>query len=51
VSVPHILVAGGSRGIGASVCRLAGARGWRVTVNYRADAAAARRGLDGERRG
>lgn len=37
----HLLVTGGSRGIGAAVCRLAGARGWAVTVNYRADAAAA----------
>ena len=41
MSLPHILVTGGSRGIGAAVCRLAGARGWRVTVNFRADASAA----------
>ena len=34
---------GGSRGIGASVCRLLGADGWNVVVNYagRADAAGA----------
>jgi NAD(P)-dependent dehydrogenase (short-subunit alcohol dehydrogenase family) len=38
---PHVLVTGGSRGIGAAVCRMAGARGWRVSVNYRSDAAAA----------
>ena len=29
-----LLVTGGSRGIGASVCRLAGAAGWQVAVNY-----------------
>jgi len=37
----HVLVSGGARGIGAATCRLAGARGWAVTVNYRDDAAAA----------
>ena len=37
----HLLVTGGARGIGAAVCRGAGALGWSVTVNYRADAAAA----------
>lgn len=37
----HLLVTGGSRGIGAAVCRLAAARGWDVTVNYARDAAAA----------
>ena len=31
---PVLLVTGGSRGIGASVCRLAGAAGWQVAVNY-----------------
>jgi len=31
---PHVLVTGGSRGIGAAVCRLAAARGWNATVNY-----------------
>ncbi len=37
------IVTGGSRGIGASVCRLLGADGWTVAVNYdgRDDAAAA----------
>lgn len=39
----HILVTGGSRGIGAAVCRLAGARGWRVSFSYRDDAEAAAR--------
>ena len=29
-----LLVTGGSRGIGASVCRLAGQAGWQVVVNY-----------------
>ncbi|MCP8895968.1 SDR family oxidoreductase [Shinella daejeonensis] len=29
-----LLVTGGSRGIGASVCRLAAAAGWQVAVNY-----------------
>jgi NAD(P)-dependent dehydrogenase (short-subunit alcohol dehydrogenase family) len=36
-----ILVTGGSRGIGAAVCRLAGARGYRVAVNYVANRSAA----------
>ena len=31
---PVLLVTGGSRGIGASVCRLAAAAGWQVAVNY-----------------
>jgi len=37
----NLLVTGGSRGIGASVCRMAAGRGWNVAVNYagRADAA------------
>ena len=29
---PVLLVTGGSRGIGASVCRMAGAAGWQVAV-------------------
>jgi NAD(P)-dependent dehydrogenase (short-subunit alcohol dehydrogenase family) len=36
-----MLVTGGSRGIGAAVCRLAGAAGWDVVVNYARDRAAA----------
>lgn len=38
-----MLVTGGSRGIGAAVCRMGAARGWDVAVNYagRADSAAA----------
>ena len=31
---PVLLVTGGSRGIGAAVCRLAASQGWRVVVNY-----------------
>lgn len=37
-----MIVTGGSRGIGASVCRLAAARGWSVVVNYASDEAAAK---------
>lgn len=36
-----MLVTGGSRGIGAAVCRLAGRAGWDVVVNYARDRAAA----------
>jgi NAD(P)-dependent dehydrogenase (short-subunit alcohol dehydrogenase family) len=38
-----ILVTGGSRGIGRSAARLAGARGWSVGVNYAGNAEAAKR--------
>jgi NAD(P)-dependent dehydrogenase (short-subunit alcohol dehydrogenase family) len=38
-----LLVTGGGRGIGAATCRLAGARGYRVAVNYVTDARAAER--------
>jgi NAD(P)-dependent dehydrogenase (short-subunit alcohol dehydrogenase family) len=38
-----LVVTGGSRGIGAAVCRLAGARGYDVVVNYASDASAAER--------
>ena len=41
MTAPHVLVTGGSRGIGAATCRLAAARGWAVSVNYRAERAAA----------
>jgi NAD(P)-dependent dehydrogenase (short-subunit alcohol dehydrogenase family) len=37
-----LLVTGGSRGIGASICRKAAAAGWRVMINYAANANAAR---------
>lgn len=36
-----VIVTGGSRGIGAAVCRLAAARGYAVVVNYASGAAAA----------
>ena len=36
-----LLVTGGSRGIGASVARIAAGRGWRVAVNYAENEAAA----------
>ena len=36
-----VLVTGGSRGIGAAVCRQAAAAGWSVCLTYRADADAA----------
>ena len=38
---PVLLIAGGSRGIGASTARLAGQRGYDVAVNYKSNAAAA----------
>ncbi|QRM53431.1 SDR family oxidoreductase [Sinorhizobium sp. BG8] len=38
---PVLLVTGGSRGIGASVCRLAASEGWQVAVNYASNADAA----------
>ena len=38
---PVVLVTGGSRGIGASVCRLAAEAGFDVAVNFRSEAAAA----------
>lgn len=42
-----LLVTGGSRGIGAAVCRLAAGAGYRIAVNYTANAEAAE-GLVGE---
>ena len=38
---PVLLIAGGSRGIGASTCRMAGARGYDVAVNYKSNSKAA----------
>lgn len=38
---PVLLVAGGSRGIGAATCKLAGARGYDVAVNYNSNSNAA----------
>src|SRR5450755_1165558 len=41
MSRPVLLIAGGSRGIGASTARLAGARGYDVAVNYKTNSNAA----------
>jgi NAD(P)-dependent dehydrogenase (short-subunit alcohol dehydrogenase family) len=41
--MPVLLIAGGSRGIGASTARLAAARGYDVAVNYKSNAQAADR--------
>ncbi|HKA77994.1 MAG TPA: SDR family NAD(P)-dependent oxidoreductase, partial [Pseudolabrys sp.] len=38
---PVLLVAGGSRGIGAATATLAGARGYDVAVNYKTNSNAA----------
>ncbi|PYB74025.1 SDR family oxidoreductase [Rhizobium wuzhouense] len=38
---PLLLVTGGSRGIGAAICRKAAAQGYDLLVNYRSDASAA----------
>ena len=38
---PVVFVTGGSRGIGAAVCRLAARQGWRVAVNYASNRKAA----------
>ena len=41
MSRPVMLIAGGSRGIGAATARLAGARGYDVAVNYKSNSNAA----------
>jgi NAD(P)-dependent dehydrogenase (short-subunit alcohol dehydrogenase family) len=41
MSRPVLLIAGGSRGIGASTARLAGARGYDVAISYKSNAKAA----------
>src|SRR5689334_8449345 len=41
MSRPVLLIAGGSRGIGAATARLAGARGYDVAVNYNSNSNAA----------
>jgi len=43
---PVLLIAGGSRGIGASCARLAGERGYHVAVNYKSNAKAAESVVD-----
>ena len=46
MSRPVLLIAGGSRGIGAATARLAGARGYNVAVNYKTNSNAAARVVD-----
>ena len=41
MSRPVLLVAGGSRGIGAATCKLAATRGYDVAVNYNSNSNAA----------
>jgi NAD(P)-dependent dehydrogenase (short-subunit alcohol dehydrogenase family) len=41
MSRPVLLIAGGSRGIGAATAKLAGARGYDVAVNYKSNSGAA----------
>lgn len=41
MTAPILLVTGGSRGIGAAICRKAAAAGYDVAINYTSDAAAA----------
>jgi NAD(P)-dependent dehydrogenase (short-subunit alcohol dehydrogenase family) len=41
VTKPVLLVAGGSRGIGAATCKLAAARGYDIAVNYNSNSNAA----------
>lgn len=41
MSRPVLLLAGGSRGIGAATCRMAAARGYDVAINYKSNAPAA----------
>jgi len=44
--VSVVIVTGGSRGIGAAICRQAAAAGYQVVLNYATDEAAARQVLD-----
>jgi NAD(P)-dependent dehydrogenase (short-subunit alcohol dehydrogenase family) len=50
VTRPVLLVAGGSRGIGAATCRLGAERGYDVAVNYNANANAATSVVDAVRK-
>ena len=49
MSRPVLLIAGGSRGIGASTARLGGARGYDVAVNYKTNSNAAASVVDAVR--
>src|SRR5262249_42121902 len=46
LSGQHVFIAGGSRGIGAAAARMAARAGADITVNYRADSAAAKRVME-----
>ena len=46
MSRPVLLIAGGSRGIGAATAIMAGRRGYDVAVNYKSNAKAAARVVD-----
>ena len=47
MSRPVLLIAGGSRGIGAATAKLAGPRGYDVAVNYKSNSNAAASVVDG----
>jgi len=49
MSRPVLLLAGGSRGIGAATCRMAAARGYDVAINYKSNAQAAQSVADAVR--
>jgi len=51
MSRPVLLIAGGSRGIGAACARLAGQRGYDVAIVYRSNAAAAAKVVDAVKAG
>ncbi len=46
ITPPVLVVTGGSRGIGAAVCRLAARRGYRVALSYRSDLKRAQQVVD-----
>jgi NAD(P)-dependent dehydrogenase (short-subunit alcohol dehydrogenase family) len=50
MSRPVLLIAGGSRGIGAATAKLAGVRGYNVAVNYKTNSNAAAGVVDAVKR-